>query len=310
MPSPTFTVILTTYNRAMLLGRAITSILAQTLSDFELLVIDDASTDQTPAVMATFADPRLHYIRQTTNGGVSVARNVGIERATGAYIAFIDDDDTIEPTFLAEVHASLAQSPQSVGFLWTWKYVATQTATGENRKTLYTYEINHTHPLPGSDFLGKLRAGGNGLVVRSTAISEIGSFDPQFRTHEDADLLLRLAGRYDYIVIPQPLYTMYEHRSARLTDRSLERTRTYELIIERYYDTFKRYPKLLSSRYHLMGRDYYRFGNRRAGRNYLCKAIQNQPFNLQYWLELPLLDCLSYLPKFVQRKVWRKSWRA
>jgi glycosyltransferase involved in cell wall biosynthesis len=309
MASPTFTVILTTYNRAALLGRAITSILAQTFSEFELLVIDDASTDQTHEVIRAFADPRLHSIRQASNSGVSVARNVGIEHASGEYIVFVDDDDTIEATFLAEVHAVLAHSPQSVGFLWTWKYIV-QTTAGVNRTKLYTYEIHHDKPLPGSDYLGKLRSGSGGLVVRSTAISEIGGFNPQFRTHEDADFLLRLAERFDYIVIPQPLYSIFEHSGERLTERSLERTRTFEHITERYHDTFRRYPQLLSARYHLLGRDYYRFGDRRVGHKYLWKAIQHQPLKLKYWIELPLLESLSYMPTFVQRKVWRKSWRA
>lgn len=310
MPSPTFTVILTTYNRATLLGRAITSILGQTFPDFELLVIDDGSTDPTHEVMAAFADPRLHYIRQASNGGVSVARNIGIEGARGATIAFVDDDDTIEPTFLAEVHAALVHAPPDVGFLWTWKHIVVQTTTGVHQTDLYTYDIHHNRPLPGYDYLGKLRAGSGGLVVRATAIDEIGDFDPNLRTHEDADFLLRLAERFDYLIIPQPLYTVYEHSGERLTGRTLERTRTFELITKRHYHTFKRYPSLLSARYHALGRDYYRYGDRRAGHKYLWKAIQKQPLNLQYWIELPLLACLSYMPTFVQRKVWRKSWRA
>lgn len=307
MPFPIFTVILTTYNRAELLGRAISSVLGQTFVDFELFIIDDSSTDQTPEVVARFNDPRLEYIRQPSNGGVSLARNTGIARAHGTLIAFLDDDDTIEPTFLAEVYAAFMQAPPRVAFWWTWKVVSTPTPTGVNTSTLYTYDLHDGKPLPGSDFLGKLRAGGSGLVVRATAIHEVGGFDPAFRTHEDADFLLRLAERFDYVVIPQPLYTLYEHRGARLTDRSVERTRIFELITERHYTTFKRYPRLLGSRYHAIGRDYFRFGNRRAGRKYQWKAIQTQPLNLSYWLELLLLACLSYMPNSVQRRVWHKS---
>ena len=307
MASPIFTVILATYNRAELLGRAITSILGQTFSDFELLVIDDGSSDQTNEVIAAFADPRLHTIRQTSNGGVSTVRNLGIKEAAGAYLAFIDDDDTVEPTYLAEVYAALVHAPPEVGFLWTWKYIVVQTTTGIHRTALYTYDIHHQRPLPGCDYLGKLRPGSGGLVVRASAMREIGGFNPEFRTQEDTELLLRLAERFDYVVVPQPLYSIFQHPGERLTRRSLARIQTTARITELHYHTFVRYPELLSARYYAIGREHYRFGDRRIGQEYLRKAIAYQPTNLHYRLRLLLFECFSYLPIFVQQKIMQNQ---
>ena len=96
---PKVTVILPTYDRALLLQQAIDSIRAQTLKDWELIIVDDASDDTTPDVVRAWTqkDPRIRYYRHDTNQGVSVARNTGIKRARGTYIAFQDDDDLSHP---------------------------------------------------------------------------------------------------------------------------------------------------------------------------------------------------------------------
>ena len=86
-------VIIPTYNRGPLIGRAIASVLNQTYKDIEVLVIDDASTDYTETVVDSIKDERLHYYKLEKNGGACRARNVGISKAQGEYIAFLDSDD-------------------------------------------------------------------------------------------------------------------------------------------------------------------------------------------------------------------------
>ena len=86
-------VIIPTYNRGSLIGRAIVSVLNQTYKDIEVLVIDDASTDYTETVVDSIKDERLHYYKLEKNGGACRARNVGISKAQGEYIAFLDSDD-------------------------------------------------------------------------------------------------------------------------------------------------------------------------------------------------------------------------
>ena len=91
--SPIVSVIIPTYNRAEVIERALDSVLAQTYQDYEIIVIDDASTDQTCAVVEAYDDPRIRLIRSHANGGAGAARNAGIVQAQGEYIAFLDSDD-------------------------------------------------------------------------------------------------------------------------------------------------------------------------------------------------------------------------
>lgn len=90
---PQVSVVTPTYNRAAVVGRAITSVLNQTFSDLECIVVDDGSTDQTVPLVEGFQDPRLRLVRLPANGGPSLARNVGIQAACGELIAFLDSDD-------------------------------------------------------------------------------------------------------------------------------------------------------------------------------------------------------------------------
>src|SRR5438132_12765470 len=91
--APTVSVIIATHNRARLLRRAIHSVLAQTFEDWELLVVDDGSTDNTETIAVSLQDLRICYLRHEVNRGLSAARNTGIRISRGEYVAFLDDDD-------------------------------------------------------------------------------------------------------------------------------------------------------------------------------------------------------------------------
>ncbi len=98
--NPTVSVIIPTYNRANLVSRAIKSVLNQTYQDFEIIVVDDCSEDNTEEIVKSFNDSRIRYIKHKKNKGGSAARNTGIKRARGKYIAFLDDDDEWLPSKL------------------------------------------------------------------------------------------------------------------------------------------------------------------------------------------------------------------
>lgn len=114
----TVSVIIPTYNRAHLLGRAIQSVLAQTYEDFEIIVVDDASTDVTEQVVKSFADDRINYIRHQKNKGGSSARNTGIKAAKGEFIAFLDSDDEWVPKKLEKEINRLQTLSNEVGVFY------------------------------------------------------------------------------------------------------------------------------------------------------------------------------------------------
>lgn len=103
---PFFSVVIPVYNRAGSVVQAVDSVLAQTFQDFEVVIIDDGSTDGTADVIATVTDVRVRTVRQHNSGGAS-ARNTGIDHATGRYIAFLDSDDLFLPAHLSSLRRAL-----------------------------------------------------------------------------------------------------------------------------------------------------------------------------------------------------------
>ena len=120
---PLVTVIIPTFNRASVVGRAIRSVLRQTFPNWELLVVDDASTDGTEREVRSYSDKRVKYIRHTQNRRISAARNTGIRAAQGGYVSFLDDDDEWLPEKLAKEVEVLRNSDPEVGLVYTGKTV-------------------------------------------------------------------------------------------------------------------------------------------------------------------------------------------
>ena len=119
MASPTVSVILPTYNRASLLPRAVESVLSQTFSNWELFIVDDGSTDETPAVVRSYlADPRIHFLKKKHEGSAGKSRNAGMRLAKGKYVAFLDDDDLFLPEKLKRQVAWMDAHP-AVGLLYS-----------------------------------------------------------------------------------------------------------------------------------------------------------------------------------------------
>jgi len=115
MTAPYFSVVIPVFNRAGPLRQAIESVRAQTFQNFEIVVVDDGSTDNPSAVVDAFADDRIRYVRQA-NGGGGAARNRGIDEARGPFVAFLDSDDVFLPHHLASMYSLLAGTRNFIGY--------------------------------------------------------------------------------------------------------------------------------------------------------------------------------------------------
>jgi len=188
---PRVTVIIPTYNRASLLPEAVDSVLAQTFADFELLVVDDGSTDDTRTVVQGHADPRVRYI-QRQRGGISATVNAGVREAAGELIARLDSDDVWLPEFLAVQTIALDRNPEA-GFVYA-KGVAMNAAGGQANG-----EIVGRAPRFADDAFASLLTTdctcNITVVARRMALVEAGLFDESLRMHEDWDMWLRVARR-------------------------------------------------------------------------------------------------------------------
>lgn len=197
---PRVSVIIPAYNAAGCVRRAVDSVLAQSFQDFELLVVDDGSTDGTRAALADYGN-RLHLLPKQ-NGGPAAARNHGLAHACGEYAAFLDADDHWKAEKLQR-QIELLDARAEIGFCST----ATQVVDSVGRPTDDWPCRPDAGPLPDILFLhGTVISGStSGVLVRRHLIDAIGGFDPALRGFEDPDLWIRLAARTGYACIPEPL---------------------------------------------------------------------------------------------------------
>lgn len=185
--SPFYSVVICTYNRAHLVARAVSSILGQTEGDFELLVVDDGSTDETPQTMSRFKDPRVHYYRREENLGVSACTNFGLARAGGLYITFLNDDDLFHPEFLARMKEHLHDRQPSFSWCGVLEY----------RSGLLSRELFVECPEQEKNLeFRQARAAsiglGFGFVIERDLMASLGGMDETLRTAEDLEFFIRL----------------------------------------------------------------------------------------------------------------------
>ncbi len=199
--SPNVSVIIPTYNRAGLIGKPIHSILNQTYQDFEIIVVDDCSTDNTEQVLKEFNDPRIRYIRHQKNSGAAIARNTGINHSTSPYIAFLDSDDEWLPEKLAKQLSLFQQCDPEVGFIYTGF-----AAVDEFNQVKRVISSNHRGSLSDrllySNFIGTPST----VMVKRNYLQQVQGFDPNMPSFiEDMDLWLRLSEHCQFEVIPEVL---------------------------------------------------------------------------------------------------------
>ena len=196
---PPVSVIIPTYNSASSLRAAIQSVLDQSYSAFEVLVIDDGSTDDTEGVVRSF-DNHVSYFRQE-NRGAGAARNHGIARSQGKYVAFLDSDDLWLPTKLAEQIPILDRDAE-IGLAYTdWAVVPEQ---GEPEPSYLS-----SQPTASGYVFDQLVQCGfiltSGTVVRRSCLDEIGNFDEDLSIAQDYDLWLRISYRWKVALLNKPL---------------------------------------------------------------------------------------------------------
>jgi glycosyltransferase involved in cell wall biosynthesis len=201
------TVCIPTRNRAPLVARAIQSVLAQRFEDLVVLVSDNASEDDTEAVVRAVDDPRLRYVRHRANIGPGPNFNACLEAAESEFVSVLCDDDVLHPDFLAAGVEALRNSPMA-GFAYsTWRR-RRDDGTVENRIIDQT-GLPSTTVLPGHAFVERaIRqtsvAHTSGVLMRRAAIPA-GGFDLRDSYAMDVGLLLRMAASWDVVFLPQPL---------------------------------------------------------------------------------------------------------
>jgi len=185
---PAVTVVIPTFNRASTVVRAIRSVLGQTCQDWEIIVVDDASTDGTEQAVRGLSDDRIRYIRHDRNRGGGAARNTGISHARGEYVAFLDSDDEWLPEKLEKELEIFRNSASEVGLVYTGEMILDE--TGRVLKTCMATKSGRVYEaLLDSCFIGSCSR----VTVKKQALARAAGFDETLASHQDWDLWLKVA---------------------------------------------------------------------------------------------------------------------
>lgn len=199
--TPLVSVIIPTYKRPHLLVRAINSVLNQTYSNLDVLVVDDHSEDDTPSVVRDINDPRMRYVEHPVNKGLPAVRNTGIRMALGEYIAFLDDDDEWREDKIEKQLLNI-KGYDAILCMGIWKG--------------YPLRLHHRAQITSDD----LRRGSfnpSSALVRTEVLRNV-MFDESLRQGEDWDAFIRMAQRYSIAWLPDPLLLYNEGQHPRITN--------------------------------------------------------------------------------------------
>ncbi|MEO6339302.1 MAG: glycosyltransferase family 2 protein [Caulobacteraceae bacterium] len=189
---PRISVVIPAYRVALYIEQCVRSVLAQTYPDFECIVVDDGSPDETASIVSAIQDPRLKLIRQE-NAGVASARNAGCRGASGDAVMFLDGDDVLTPNALARLISSLDAHPQAVLVFGT---TLRTNAAGElepNQKALALHTYASGEVLEEVVASRRIFFSGGQMLIRKSAIAEAGGYDPDLPFAEDWEFFCRLA---------------------------------------------------------------------------------------------------------------------
>lgn len=214
---PETTVVIPTYNRADVLQRAMDSVLDQTVRDFELVVVDDGSTDDTQTVVESYDDDRVRYVAHETNRGANVARNTGIEVAEGTYVAFLDSDDEWHPRKL-EAQLERLRSSEWVG-AYCDTTIQTDSASGRLQRRvadLLAAADDQGTTEGGERLVGEILAdnvqpaAGSTLIVETDVARAVGGFDEELDRFQDPEFVLRILEEGPIAYVDEPLVVRHD----------------------------------------------------------------------------------------------------
>jgi glycosyltransferase involved in cell wall biosynthesis len=302
---PPVSVVVPAYDRAASIRPALDSVLRQTFSDFELIVVDDGSTDGTREVVRAIDDPRLRLVETPRNMGASAARNLGIAEARGTWVAFQDSDDEWLPLKLEKQMARLLapgagfvagycgmlilgepdapDGPGAAGGRLTARYFPGPEAT--------ELEGDLVVPLLRDSLISTQT-----LVARRDALREVGGFDPELRSLIDWDCALRLAPLGPIAFVDEPLVLQRFSLNSITRDRA-RRIASQIRLVEKHAPLLAGRPAIHPRRHYVIAGGQRQAGDLAAARGSLARARALDPANPRYWAMSLGLAALALAPR-------------
>jgi len=292
-------IIIITRNRCEILGRSITSVLNQSYKEFELIIIDGNSTDDTEKVVKSFDDKRLIYIKQEENISATHSKIIGLNRCRGKYVGLNDDDDEWLPLKLEKQLNMLVSLPSEYGCVYCWEEFWDDSSgkfVKENRPVQWGNVYHNLLKGPGGV------GGGGMLLFKKEAITFFLENDIDPNLGSDYQMNLLISKKYKYCFFPEVLLkTHINHQYERMSVKNSSvfsnerKIRFYNKILKQHQDEFKKAPSLKI--YHLKSLAGLLAENKdKRLIPILCEIIKIKPFKLKSY-KILLSSFIKYIGK-------------
>jgi glycosyltransferase involved in cell wall biosynthesis len=289
MTNPFFSIIIPSYNRSFIITRAIDSVLSQLFSDFELIIIDDGSTDNTKLILQDYSnDIRIKYIYQN-NAGVCAARNTGAKAASSNFLIFLDSDDTVETCWLQDFFDLAIQNKDYL--FCSMKII---------KQDFSEYLVSALNPYKNKKIRGNSIPGS--WAIKKDVFLRVGMFDENMKFGENVELRFRLgAEKLSVGVVDNYNFTYFE--SSNGGSRNLKNTIDSNLyIIKKHSNMFNKNPFLLRLYYQNIAVAYAKLGIWDKARIYFWKAYLTDMLKLK-----TLARFIFSLIPFFGKKIWKQQ---
>lgn len=276
---PLISCVLPTYNRAAKLTNAVQSVLSQTYSNFEILIVDDQSVDDTALVVRELMvkDARIQYLHNPVKGANN-ARNFGIDNAKGEYIAFLDDDDVwMETKLEKQVNAIQLLGPE-------YGVVYCTFARKKVNGTVLKQHPGRFSRVKNGNILNRLLNRNfittSTLLIKAEAFAKCGKFNPKYKSFQDWELLTRIAVDYHFFYVREVLVNVYESNDSITLDKK-GRVITKYMHLKQFMNLYESRPGLLSARYSSLGFTLVKLKRYGFAGKFLKRSLKINPMNFE-----------------------------
>lgn len=292
MNHPFFSVIIPTYNRATQLSSAIQSVLNQSFHNYELVIVDDGSVDETKKVVAQFNDHRISYVYRV-NGGVSSARNAGAVIAKSNWLLFLDSDDTVEKTWLSDFKFIIESSTHLPQLVFCQVKLIVRSYPNNFIKL-----IDPRKPYSNSNQAGIFLTGA--FAIKKELFLKVGQYDERLRHSENTELgfrIMPLKPSFDFVDFPNLVYSQSESGGSKNLQNKFEST---VYILQKHQAMFSQQKHVKQLYLQVAGVSAIKIGKYKEGRKLITQALLTRPFVVKAWLQW-----LAAQLEFTARITWR-----
>lgn len=291
-------VVIPTFNRADVLPRAINSVLNQTISDLELIIVDDGSTDETTQVVSSYDDERIKYMSFEQNKGANAARTKGIDAARGEYIAFLDSDDEWVDEKLGQQLEALQSTDAAVAYTGI-KQVGEDGSV--NTVSVPDKSGDITSDLLRGNFIGTYSS----IILLAEVLEEVGPPDPELPCWQDWEWYLRLSDENNFVAVTKPLVIRHIE-GGQISDNFKHKLDSQPIIWRRMQERASSPAEKKTARANL----YFHVGyaalvNQRysTARSYIFRGIRCRPMTSKFYVYLLFSSPIYLLARKVKRRL-------